>query len=69
MPHKVFRVWQMTTDLGNGKHITVNAHSEKVWISVYNGTGVVVPLDRAEAMRVAGDIIAAVRRSRKNQNS
>jgi hypothetical protein len=59
----------MITDLGNGKHITVNVHSEKVWVSVYNGTGVVVPLDGTEAMRVAGDIIAAVRKNRKNQNS
>jgi hypothetical protein len=55
----------MTIDLGGGRHITVNAHSERVWISVYNGTGVVAPLDERQAMELAGAIIAAVRKNRK----
>lgn len=50
----------MTLDLGNGKHVSVDAHSGKIWLSSYNGCGVVVSLTRAEAIKLRTALLAAI---------
>jgi hypothetical protein len=50
----------MTLPLDNNHHVSVNAHSGKVWISVYSGTGAVVPLSMKQAMQLRRMLFDAV---------
>lgn len=43
----------MNIDLGDGKNVTVHAHSGKVWLSSYNGCGTVNPLDAEAAIKLS----------------
>jgi hypothetical protein len=50
----------MTLPLDNNHHVSVNAHSGKVWLSVYSGTGAVVPLSKKQAMQLRRMLFDAV---------
>jgi hypothetical protein len=50
----------MTLHLDNNHHVSVNAHSGKVWLSVYSGTGAVVPLSRKDASSLRSALLKAI---------
>jgi hypothetical protein len=47
-------------DLGNGRMVAVHTHSGKVWLTSYNGCGVVNSLDLKQAKQLRARLFAAI---------
>jgi hypothetical protein len=51
--------------LPDGKHVGVNAHGGKAWLTAYNGQGVVLPLDKSAAIRLRAALLRAIHETEK----
>jgi hypothetical protein len=57
----------MNIPLGNGKHATIDAHSDHIWHTIYNGVGATVGLTPEQAMEVGLTLWQLGRRVKKGR--
>jgi hypothetical protein len=50
-----------------GKHVAIDSHSGKIWLTAYNGQGVVIPLDRASAIKLRTALMSALLEAEKDR--